>query len=231
MPTLLLTGFEPFHTHPVNPSAEAAQSLDGLALGGLEGGGVRVQSALLPVEPYAAGEALRALLGTHRPDAVLLTGLAAGRPQVTLERVALNVMDFVIPDNAGQTYRDAPACPDAPAPAAYLSTLPLREVLAAWREAGIPGDISNTAGLYVCNYVLYHALHTLARAGRAHVPCGFLHVPANPEVALAVPGDRPALPYLPQGEITRAVRVAAETLARRLERVAYAGGRSRPSLS
>ncbi|MPY66797.1 pyroglutamyl-peptidase I [Deinococcus sp. SDU3-2] len=208
MPTLLLTGFEPFHTHPVNPSAEAAGALDGL-----EVGGVRVQSALLPVEPHAAAEALRGLLAAHQPDAVLLTGLAAGRPQVTLERVAVNVMDFAIPDNAGQTYRDAPACADAGAPAAYLSTLPLRPILAAWREANIPGDISNTAGLYVCNFVMYHALHQLAGEGRAHVPCGFLHVPANPEVALAVPEDRPALPYLPQSEITRAVRGAVEVLA------------------
>lgn len=208
MPTLLLTGFEPFHTYPVNPSAQAASALDGL-----EVGGVRVQSALLPVEPHAAAEALRGLLAAHQPGAVLLTGLAAGRPQVTLERVAVNIMDFAIPDNAGQTYRDAPACTDAGAPAAHLSTLPLRPILAAWREDGIPGHISNTAGLYVCNFVMYHALHHLAQEGRAHVPCGFLHVPANAEVALAVPEDRPALPYLPQPEITRAVRVAAEVLA------------------
>ncbi|WP_027459437.1 pyroglutamyl-peptidase I [Deinococcus murrayi] len=208
MPTLLLTGFEPFHTHPVNPSAEAADALDGLELGG-----VRVRSALLPVEPHAAAQALRGLLATHPPDAVLLSGLAAGRPQVTLERVAVNVMDFRIPDNAGRTYRDAPACAEAGAPTAYLSTLPLRPILAAWREAGIPGDISNTAGLYVCNFVMYHALHHLAQQGRAHVPCGFLHVPANAAVALAVPEDRPALPYLPQSEITRAVRGAAEVLA------------------
>lgn len=211
MPTLLLTGFEPFHTHPVNPSAEAVGTLDGLEVGGL-----RVQSALLPVEPHAAAHTLRGLLATHQPDAVLLTGLAAGRPQVTLERVAVNVMDFAIPDNAGQIYRDAPACEDAGAPAAFLSTLPLRPILAAWREAGIPGHISNTAGLYVCNVVMYHALHALAASGRAGVPCGFLHVPANAEVALAVPEDRPALPYLPQPEITRAVRVAVDVLADRL---------------
>lgn len=208
MPTLLLTGFEPFHTHPVNPSTQAAEALDGLVMGG-----TRVRSALLPVEPHAAARALGTLLDTHQPDGVLLTGLAAGRPQVTLERVALNVMDFVIPDNAGQVYRDQPAHADASAPAAYLSTLPLRAILEAWRGAGIPGDISNTAGLYVCNFVMYHALRQLASAGRAGVPCGFLHVPANAEVALAVPQDRPALPYLPQEEITRAVRVAAETVA------------------
>lgn len=206
MPTLLLTGFEPFHTHPDNPSARAAGALDGAELGGL---GVR--SALLPVEPQAAGEALDALLDDLRPDAVLMCGLAAGRPQVTLERVALNVMDFRIPDNAGNTYQDAPV--SASGPAALSSTLPLRAILAAWRETDIPGDISNTAGLYVCNFVLYRALQRLQAGGRADVPCGFLHVPANAAVALAAPPDRPPLPYLPQGEITRAVRVAAEVVA------------------
>ncbi|MFC4637395.1 pyroglutamyl-peptidase I [Deinococcus hohokamensis] len=207
MATLLLTGFEPFHTHPVNPSAQAAEALDGTAAGALT-----VRSALLPVEPHAAARALSSLLVDLRPSAVLLTGLAAGRPQVTLERVAVNVMDFSIPDNAGQTYRDAPACDDPAAPAALLSTLPLRPILAAWRAAGIPGHISNSAGLYVCNFVMYHALRELHLAGRAAVPCGFLHVPANAQVALSVPEERAALPYLPQEEITRAVRVAAEAL-------------------
>ncbi|MBB5377843.1 pyroglutamyl-peptidase [Deinococcus metalli] len=211
MPTLLLTGFEPFHTHPDNPSAHAARALDGLEIGA-----VRVTAALLPVEPHAAGRALDALLDAHAPDAVLMTGLAAGRPQVTLERVGVNVMDFAIPDNAGQVYRDVPACPDDGAPAAYLSTLPLRAVVAAWHAAGIPGHISNTAGLYVCNFVLYHARHRLAQAGRSAVPCGFLHVPANAAVALAWPADRPALPYLPQDDITRAVEVAARTIAQGL---------------
>lgn len=206
VPTLLLTGFEPFHTHPDNPSARAAG-----ALGGQEVEGARVVSALLPVEPHAAAGRLLALLDAHRPDGVLLTGLAAGRPHVTAERVALNVMDFVIPDNAGAVYRDHPAQEDGPP--AYLSTLPLRVLQDAWHAAGIPGGISNTAGLYVCNFVMYRALHHLARAGRAGVPCGFLHVPANAEVALAVPEDRPALPYLPQDEITRAVRVAAGVVA------------------
>ncbi|MBZ9749640.1 pyroglutamyl-peptidase I [Deinococcus sp. HMF7604] len=206
MPTLLLTGFEPFHTHPDNPSAQAAQALHGRVLGSWQ-----VESALLPVEPHAAGRQLAGLLEAHQPGAVLLTGLAAGRPQPTLERVALNVMDFSIPDNSGQTYRDAPAGPEG-SPAAYLSTWPLRATLAAWRAAEIPGHISNTAGLYVCNFVLYAALHALDRGGRAHIPCGFLHVPANAAVALAWPEDRPPLPYLPQVEINRAVEVALEAI-------------------
>lgn len=205
MPTLLLTGFEPFHTHPDNPSAQAAQDLHGTRLGDWQ-----IESVLLPVEPHAAGQKLLAELNERLPDAALLTGLAAGRPQVMLERVAVNVMDFDIPDNAGNVYQDEAI--HAPAPAAYLSTLPLRAILQAWREAQIAGGISNTAGLYVCNYVMYRALQHLHDTGRGHVPCGFLHVPANAAVALAVPSDRPALPYLPQAEITRAVQVAAQTV-------------------
>ncbi|MDB5045287.1 MAG: pyrrolidone-carboxylate peptidase [Deinococcus sp.] len=204
--TLLLTGFEPFHTHPSNPSAAAAEALNGLILPG----GLRIHSALLPVEPHAARARLLPLLSELRPDAVLLTGLAAGRPHVTLERVALNVMDFQIPDNAGNTYRDQPA--EVAGPPALLGTLPMRAILEAWRTAGIPGDISNTAGLYVCNFVMYHALYTLFTQGRAHVSTGFLHLPANAEVALAVAPGRPPLPYLPQEELTRAVRVAAGVL-------------------
>jgi len=204
--TLLLTGFEPFHTHPSNPSAAAAEALDGLILPG----SLRIHSALLPVEPHAARARLLPLLSELRPDAVLLTGLAAGRPHVTLERVALNVMDFQIPDNAGQTYRDQPA--EVSGPPALLGTLPMRDIVEAWRAAGIPGDISNTAGLYVCNFVMYHALYILQTQGRAHVPTGFLHLPANAEVALAVSPERPPLPYLPQEELTRAVLVAAEAL-------------------
>ena len=103
-----------------------------------------------------------------------------------------------------------PAHDHEAAPAAYLSTLPLRGILSAWREADIPGVISNSAGLYLCNLVMYQALHYLHETNAAHRPCGFLHVPANPAVALAVPEDRPAMPYLPQSEITRAVRIAAE---------------------
>ena len=208
MTKLLLTGFEPFHTHPDNPSARAAEALSGQQVGDLD-----VVAVLLPVEPQAAAQALLAALDEHRPAAALLTGLAAGRPQVMLERVAINVMDFSIPDNAGNVYRDAPVHPHAQAPAAYLSTLPLREIISDWHAAEVPGGISNSAGLYVCNFVMYRALHHLHTTERAGVPCGFLHVPANAAVALAAPEP---LPYLPQTEITRAVQLAAQSIARTL---------------
>ena len=104
-------------------------------------------SALLPVDAARAPAALRDALEGLNPAAVLLTGLAAGRAQLSLERVALNVMDFRLPDNAGQTHRDRPI--EAGGPDAVLSTLPLRAMLEGWRQAGVPGYVSDTAGLYL----------------------------------------------------------------------------------
>ena len=202
MKTLLLTGFEPLGGDRVNPSQVAAGALDGLQVGAF-----RVRSALLPVDAARAPGVLRALLAETRPEAILLTGLAAGRPQLSLERVALNVQDFRLPDNAGVTRQGEPVVPGGPD--AYLSTLPLPAILEAWRAAGLPGFISDTAGLYLCNLAMYVARHHVGPG----VPCGFLHLPASAEVALDA---RQPLPYLPQPEITRGVRLALEAVARAL---------------
>ena len=202
MTTILLTGFEPFGGDHTTPSEQAAGALDGLHLGS-----VRVSGALLPVDAARAPAALDALIQQVRPEAVLLTGLAAGRAQLSLERVALNVMDFRLPDNAGRTHQDQPIDPGGPD--ALLSTLPLRATLAAWRAAGLPGYISDTAGLYLCNQVMYHARR---RRGPA-VAAGFLPQPASAELALEA---RTPMPYLPQAELTRGVRVALEALAAHL---------------
>ncbi|AFZ65831.1 pyroglutamyl-peptidase I [Deinococcus peraridilitoris] len=202
MMKLLLTGFEPFGGDTVNPSEQVVE-----ALGNQVVSGVQVRGELLPVDTGRAPQVLRAALERHQPDAVVLTGLAAGRPQLTLERVAVNVLDFRIPDNAGVQKHDEriePAGPDA-----YLSSLPLGDILRAWKAAGIPGYVSDTAGLYLCNQVMYVARHALG----AEVPCGFLHLPANPEVALGAPRE---LPYLPQQELNRGVQVVVETVAARL---------------
>jgi pyroglutamyl-peptidase len=210
---ILLTGFEPFGGSRSNPSQQVAADLDGLILPGLNQQGARVVSALLPVDAARAPAALDALLKQHQPDAVLLTGLASGRAQLSLERVALNVMDFRLPDNAGQIHSEQPISQGGPD--ALLSTLPLRSILAAWRAAGLPGYVSDTAGLYLCNLVMYHVRLRLSRSrvGPA-VPAGFLHLPACEQLALE---SASPLPYLPQLELTRGVRLALETLAIHLE--------------
>ena len=199
MKTILLTGFEPFGGDLSNPSQRAAEALDGLKLPGC-----RVTALLLPVDTGRAPEVLDAALDRLNPQAVLLPGLASGRSQLSLERVALNVLDFRLPDNAGQTRQDCPVSETGPD--ALLSTLPLRAVLAAWRDAGIPGYISDTAGLYLCNQLMYHARQRLG----PDIPAGFLHLPACEALALE---SKAHLPYLPQAELTRGVQVALETLA------------------
>lgn len=202
MKTILLSGFEPFGGDRLNPSQQAAEALDGLLLDG-----VQVRSALLPVNAERAPQVLRDVLNDLRPDAALLCGLAAGRPQLSLERVAVNVQDFRLPDNAGLTRSGEAVVPGGPD--AYLSTLPLPGILAAWRAGGLPGFVSDTAGLYLCNLAFYVARHALGSG----VPCGFLHLPASAGVALDA---KQPIPYLPQTEITRGVRLTLEVLARHI---------------
>lgn len=213
MNRILLTGFEAFGDHPSNPTLAALT-----AFGDRTFAGAQVLTQVLPVDAARMPEVLEEALGRVQPQAVLLTGLAAGRVQLSLERAALNVLDFRIPDNVGASFQDAELCPGGPD--AYLSTLPLRAVLAAWRAAGVPGYISDTAGLCWCNQAMYLTRHhfTRRRPGSS-VSCGFLHVPADETLALAQPPGKPPLPYLPQREINRGIGLALAVLVGQSEPV------------
>lgn len=183
LPTVLLTGFEPFGGDAVNPSWEAVRSLQGKRIAGH-----RIATACLPVEFGAALDRLDAALDAHHPRMVLCVGLAGGRAQVSLERIAINVDDARIPDNAGAQPVDAPVIADAPA--AYFTDLPIKAMLAALRHAGIPAEVSQSAGTYVCNHVFFGLMHRLAT--QPDVRGGFLHVPWLPEQA-AAHHDAPSL--------------------------------------
>lgn len=168
---VLVTGFVPFGGVDRNPSSEVAEALDGVKVGDRT-----VLAATLPVARAGARERLTALFEDVRPSAVLLLGLANGRIAPAVERLAVNVLDFPIPDNDGEQPVDRPVVNDGPT--AYFSTLPVKAVLASWRRAGIPGYVSNTAGTYVCNASFYLASHLGARSG-ARV--GLIHLPYLPE--------------------------------------------------
>jgi len=200
--TLLVTGFEPFAGASVNPSAEVAARLDGRRLAGVD-----VRAAVLPVHHVGAAAQAVALLERHDPVAVVHLGLAGERAQIALERVAINVMDYAIPDNAGWQARDE-ACV-AGGPAAYLSTLPLRAMLDAVRAAGVPAYLSSTAGTYLCNFVMYTTLHALAARGAAR-PAGFIHLPPLPAM---VPADQSGLPSMDLALMVRGVEAALEVVA------------------
>lgn len=150
---VLLTGFGPFGENRVNPSQLVIERLGGV---------------ILPVSAERTPRALGAAVEQRGPDAVLMLGLAERREEIQIERLAVNLLDFRLPDNDGKQPVDQPIEPDGPP--AYFSNVPVKAIVAAWQEAGIPGSLSNSAGTFCCNQALYVALHRGLRAGFVHVP-------------------------------------------------------------
>lgn len=170
---LLLTGFTPFAGADVNESWEAVRR----AAAPLRSDGLTVETLELPVEFGRAGDLLAAAVRRHRPRLVIAIGLAAGREGITPERVAVNVRDARIPDNAGASPVDEPVAADGPV--GYFSTLPLKAMVAALAADGIPAAVSQTAGTYVCNDVFYALQHLLATDSSLDgIRGGFVHVPS-----------------------------------------------------
>ena len=182
--TVLLTGFEAFGGERVNPSWQAVRALDGERIAGHV-----VHVAKLRCEFASAPRQLARAIAKHDPVLVLSVGQAGGRGSVSLERVAINVVDARIPDNAGAQPIDEPVV--AGAAAAHFSSLPLKAMLAALREAGIPADVSSTAGTYVCNAVFFHLAEALAARGGA-TRGGFIHIPYLPDQAARI-GNVPSM--------------------------------------
>jgi len=207
---VLVTGFEPFGGDTVNPSAEIARQLHGTVIAGHA-----VTGALLPCVFGAAQKELRRLLDRVRPGLVLCLGQAGGRAEITPERVAINVDDARIPDNAGRQPVDRPVVRGGPA--AYWSTLPIKAIVAELRARDIPAAVSQTAGTYLCNHVFYGLQHALRR--RTGVRGGFIHVPWLPEQA---PRGQPSLP---QEVMCEAIGVAIRTALRVKRDRRLAGGR------
>lgn len=188
MKKILLTGFEPFDQEITNPSWEAVRTLDGKILtkpNTHTGAHYGVVVAQLACEFYVATEKLHALLATHQPEIVICVGQAGGRADISVERIAINIDDARIPDNAGNQPIDEAVVADGPA--AYFSSLPIKAIVHNLRQQGIPANVSQTAGTYVCNHIFYglmHYAHTHASPKQA----GFIHIPYLPEQASHHPG-------------------------------------------
>ena len=198
MKRLLITGFAPFGGDEVNPSWQAVQALPD-AVGGWE-----LVKRELPVTFRDAPRALFQALDGAEPDAVLMIGLAAGRREVTPELQAVNRISARIPDNGGDQPQNEPVVPGGPE--ILYSTLPVEEMTDAILSAGIPARLSEDAGRFVCNALLYSALYRLEMSDDP-VPAAFVHVPATPE--LAAGKDVPALPL---DSIVSALTAAIEAL-------------------
>ena len=170
MKKLLITGFDPFNGNTANPSWLAASALPDTV------GSYMLQKMQLPTVYGEAANMVIAAAGEWEPDVILCLGLAGGRAAVTPERVGINIRSASIADNGGRQFTDSPILPEGPA--AYFSTLPVTAMAKAIRDAGFSGAVSNTAGTYVCNDVLYTLLHRFAGTG---IRVGFIHVPYLPE--------------------------------------------------
>ena len=192
-PRVLLTGFDAFGGDAINPSWLAVRALHGRQIAGHTVVGAQL--------PTVFGEALRelhVLLVKHQPALVICVGQAGGRSALSLERIAINVDDAPIPDNAGAQPIDAPVAPGAPA--AYFSTLPIKAMLAALQREGLSAEVSQTAGTFVCNHVFYGLMHTIAANPELrHTRGGFVHVPWLPEQGT---------PNMALDDVVRGLRVA-----------------------
>jgi len=165
---VLVTGFEPFDGESLNPSWEICARLP------REIAGLRVETCRIPCEFRRAIAVAAAAIDRHQPTLVVCLGLAGGRTHVGVERVAINVDDARIADNAGAQPMDEKIA--AHGPPAYFATLPVKAMAVAMRAAGVPAEVSNTAGTFVCNHLMYGVLHYLAGTGR-EARAGFIHVP------------------------------------------------------
>lgn len=194
LPHVLLTGFAPFGGEASNPSWDAVALLDGATVAGHT-----IVTRRLPVEFGGSAAVLAQAIASVSPTLVLCVGQAGGRAQLSIERVALNIVDARIADNAGALPIDEPVV--AGGPAAYFATLPIKAMLAAVRRAGIPAEISQTAGTYVCNHVFYALMHALhCRPGARG---GFVHLPYSPQQA----ANHPGAPSLSVDVVANALRV------------------------
>jgi pyroglutamyl-peptidase len=215
--TVLLTGFEPFNQETVNPAWEAVRLLDGWSEEGFT-----VAARQLPCVFGHANAEMAAAIRELNPSIVIAVGQAGGRCDLSVERVAINIDDAPIPDNARQQLVDQPIVADGPA--AYFSTLPVKAIVQELRAAGLPASVSQTAGTFVCNHVFYGLMHVAAArlkaGGMAPMRAGFIHIPYLPQQAAHHPGA----PSMALTEVVRGLKIAVQTaLAVELD-VREAGG-------
>jgi pyroglutamyl-peptidase len=196
---ILLTGFEPFGGSTVNPSISACRRLEGKRVDGFE---IVVEE--IPLRFHEIRSAIEEHIARLDPAAVICTGQSS-RALISLERVAINIADARIPYNCGTHPVDELL--NGEGPAAYFSALPLREILGAVKEAGIPVGISNSAGTFGCNQIFYHLMDYRYRLG-LEIPAGFIHVPCLPEQAI-----NKAKPSMSLDLMVEALKVAASTVA------------------
>ena len=193
MSKILVTGFEAFDKSALNPSAEIVKALKGDDL----------VTEILPVVFGQASAQLRELIDLHKPSAVLCLGQAEGRSEMTPERIAINLDNARITDNAGNQPLEQRIIADGPD--GHFSTLPIEKMVAAMKAAGIPASISLSAGTFVCNHIFYVLQDYLKDSS---VKSGFMHVPLMDEQRR----EFPTLPTMPIRQMVAGVQISLDVL-------------------
>ena len=184
---ILITGFEPFGKHDLNPSQRLVKEISPKSSDHLT-----LQRLILPVDHVAAPQILLEYIGQHQPDCVVSFGLAAGRAKISLERIAVNLKDFRHPDNRGGMVSNETVVNNGPA--AYFTTLPLLEIFDALQRASIPVELSLSAGSFLCNQIFYELMHEISLNQRP-MRAGFVHLPALPEESAYSEKPMPSLSF------------------------------------
>lgn len=211
---LLLTGFDPFGGELINPAWEAVKRVSDKV------GDVEVVKLMVPTVFYKSIDTVAAAIEKEKPDAVLCIGQAGGRFDLNPERVAININDARIPDNEGNQPLDGPVFADGET--AYFATLPIKAMAEEIRKAGVPASVSNTAGTYVCNHLMYGVLYTLANK-YPDVRGGFMHVPF---ITSQVINRKPIAPSLSLEQIVTGIEAAVKAIGENQEDIKTVEGQT-----
>lgn len=208
---VLVTGFDPFGGEPINPAWEAVKAMkDTIA-------GAEIVKMQIPTVVGKSIEKIHQKMKELQPDLIISVGQAGGRFGVTPERVAINVTDARIPDNEGNQPIDEPIFPDGPA--AYFSNLPVKAMVQAIKDAGYPSVLSNSAGTYICNHVMYGILYYIEKEF-PNVRGGFIHVPYAPSQVV----NKPSTPSMALADITASLEAAVAAAISSKEDIRAVGG-------
>lgn len=209
---ILLTGFDPFGGEKINPAQEAVQRVKDCI------NGAEVIKLIIPTVQEKSLEKIEEAIIKHSPDVVISIGQATGRFGITPERVAINLNDFRIEDNEGNQPIDEEIRRDGQS--AYFTSLPVKGMVKHLQENGIPSSISNTAGTFVCNHVMYGVLYLIEKK-YPNIKGGFIHIPCATVQAV----NKPNVPYMSLEEIIKGIELSIEACTIYNEDLKVVGGK------